>query len=153
MRSGGTLKFALAAIVVVIVVGGLAVGIFTWMSHKQADTRTALESGYATQPLGAPFVLESKAWNAGPEQWQYNYTANVNPAAAIIAAKAQLGRGAYQVDANQPDVINNAAGTATLYRDLITEDVALTMHIQPPAAQGSAPITIATVTLSSLAGQ
>jgi hypothetical protein len=140
-----------AAVVVVLVVLAAAAWYFLAYgpSHRTAQTQTALANGYATEPLKSPFTPGSKTWDAKSGTWTYEYTATVAPPDAVAAAKSQLSASVgYQVVASQPDT---STGTgATLYRDLITEDVALKIAIIPNPAPGGPP-TLVTVTLSSLA--
>jgi hypothetical protein len=152
-------NLALIVVAIIVVVVAAVLGINAWALHEQSSTRSSLASGYATQALGAPFILHLRSWEPTPGalpdsgQWVYQYDTNLSEPPALAAAKAQLGRGAYQVDANHPDVIGQS--TATLYRDLITEDVALKVTIGPvnEAAPGASATTPVTVTLSPLAGE
>ena len=118
-----------------------AISYFVWTTHRPSDLRNSLANGYATQSLTAPFTLANKSWDAK--------SANMPAPAAIAAAKAQFAKGAYQVDSRHPDAVS--AGSATLYRDLITEDVALAAQIDPnPAVNGKSPATLVKVTLGSM---
>ena len=120
-----------------------------WSAHKTEQTKTSLAAGYATQPLTAPFTPRNQTWSASTQTWQYSYTANLSGPDAVAAAKSQLAKGAYQVDARHPDTAS--ADSTTLYRDLITEDVALTVQIFPdPPADGQAATSTVTVTLSPM---
>lgn len=117
-----------------VILGVLAYNV--WSNFSRSNLKASLAAGYSTQPLIAPFVLTGKSWDPNSQTWQYNYSAALPAPDAITAAKAQLAKGAYQVDARQPDVI--APESATLYRDLITEDIALTVKISANSATSSA---------------
>jgi hypothetical protein len=116
------------AIAAVIVLGVAAfVGYEAWSGTQAPSSRDSLAGGYETQPLQSPFQLQSKSWQK--DHWVYRYMAHESLKQTIADAKAQFGRGAYQVVAGSPDQVS--ANQATLYRDLITEDVAVTAHISP----------------------
>jgi|GEM_PF-5879471 len=154
-NSGRSARAIALVLIVIVLVVGAVLGLDAWTRHEQSATRASLSNGYATQALAAPFVLTAKSWQpqtrpfATSGQWQYTYTTALSEAATLAAAKAQFGRGAYQVDANHPDVISS--NSATLYRDLITEDVAVKVQIAAPA-NPSRP-TAVQVLLSPLAGE
>ena len=139
----------LLAVAVLVVVALAAAGYFAYTNHQQSALKSSLASGYATQPLTAPFTPRNQTWSASSQTWQYSYTANLTGPDAVAAAKSQLAKGAYQVDARHPDT--SSADSTTLYRDLITEDVALTVQISPdPPAEGQAATSTVTVTLSPM---
>jgi hypothetical protein len=145
----GTLTRVVAAGSALLAV--LAAGFFYFFSyapaHEAAALKSSLANGYATESLHSPFALQSKTWNADSRQWVYIYSSAQNLADTTAAVKSQLAPSVgYQVDAHHPDVVN--ASEATLYRDLITEDVALGIDVRP-ATDGSAG-TVTTVTLSQL---
>ena len=149
MSSRGTLTRIITAGGALLAV--LAAGFFYFFSyspaHQAATLKTSLANGYATESLHSPFTLQSKTWNADSRQWVYVYATSQSLADTTAAVKSQLApSGGYQVDAHHPDVINDSE--ATLYRDLITEDVALGIDIRP-ATDGSSN-TLTTVTLSQL---
>lgn len=163
-NSNRSLRAAGIVVAVIIVVVAVVLSLDAWARHQQTTTKASLTNGYATQALGAPFKLSAQQWLpkttpfATTGQWQYVYTTNLSEPDTVAAAKAQLGRGAYQVDANHPDVIGPTS--ATLYRDLITEDVALKVTIGPlggspgaKATPGEIIPTPVTVILSPLAGE
>jgi hypothetical protein len=151
-----TLVLGLIVAALIIIAGGIW-GIQAWSQHQQNAVRTSLASGYATQPLAAPFKFLGRLWlpKSGPlpssGQWQYLYSVNLSPAAALAAAKVQFARGAYQVVEGQPDVTTTTGGT--LYRDLITEDVGVKFQVPGPGqTHTSSATTTTSVTLSPLAG-
>jgi hypothetical protein len=149
MSSNGTLTRVVAAggALLALLAGGFWYFFSYAPAHQAAALKTSLANGYATESLHSPFVLQSKTWNTGSRQWVYVYTTSLNEADTVAAAKSQFGPSVgYQVDAHHPDVVN--AAEATLYRDLITEDVAVGTDIRP-ATDGSMN-TVTTVTLSQM---
>lgn len=136
-------KPLVGAILAAVVLGGA--GAYYWSTHKAVGPNTSLAAGYETEALAAPFTLTSKTWDQSAGTWAYKYADTITTADAITAVKTQLAasRG-YQVVATQPDQIASDNSSATLYRDLITEDVALRVQITP---------TLVTVTLSPMQGK
>jgi hypothetical protein len=136
--------------VVILAIAGF-LGYESLTSHHAMMSRDQLAAGYATQSLGAPFKLQSKTWHQDTGQWEYRYTTQDSLPDATTAAKSQLARGAYQVNAHHPDVVGSQQ--ATLYRDLITEDVSIIASIAPnPAAGSQNSSTLVTVTLRPMTG-
>lgn len=143
---------------VIITLMSLALAAFAtielWPKLNAASQQGSLAKGYETEALASPFTLESKTWSPSAGAWTYSYTAGISPPDAVAAAKSQLAAGkGYQVVATRPDVVAADSSTATLYRDLITEDVALKVQIAPnPSQVASAPPSLVTVTLSPMQG-
>lgn len=155
MNSGDQRRSFLATAIGIIAIFAflIPVGLYYFSTHKSDTSKSSLAAGYETQALTSPFTFSSKTWDEAGGAWTYNYTASVTPPAAITAARSQLSKGAYQVDARQPDQVSLINGAAILYRDLITEDVALKVQISPnPSQVTSAPPTLVTVTLSPMRG-
>lgn len=138
--------------IIVIIAFLVPVTVYYLSTHKPGTPKSSLAGGYETEALTSPFTLGSKTWNASANTWTYVYASTATPPDAIADVKSQLAASkGYQVVATLPDVIAADNSSATLYRDLITEDVALEVHISPKSGNVGAP-TLVTVTLSPMQG-
>jgi hypothetical protein len=151
--SSRTVIIAFAA--VILACAGI-VGYAIWKSrHASPSLQATLAAGYATQPLTDPFVLDSKAWDSQTNTWRYVYHSKLGVPQAAVEAKLQLAKGAYQVNAHRPDTKNAQDQSTILYRDLITEDIAVTVQVLPnvqASTDHAAPPTTVTVEFRKMTG-
>ena len=131
------MRILVVALAVIVLGTAGFIGYAAWNSTHSATSKDSLARGYNTQPLGTPFTLISKSWFG--DHWEYKYAAGEPEAEAQSDAKAQFGRGAYQVVSDKPDTITSTG--ATLYRDLITEDIAVKVQVDPESG-GNTPVMV-----------